>query len=461
MTKEYKKSLFIFRRDLRLNDNTGLITAHTTSEKVVPIFIFTPEQVTDKNKYRSLNAIQFMIESLQDLEGQLKKKKAKLYLFYGNPETVVSGLIKKEKIDAVFVNHDYTPYGKRRDNSIKRACKKNKAAFVSSPDLLLLEPDQALKKNKQPYTIFTPFYKNASKHAVALPTQHRFSNFFTGSLAGSQGKSIYTKFLAQENDSISVHGGRSKALNIFKRLSTFRLYDKERNIPAREATTGLSAHLKFGTISVREAREAIIKKLGKTHTLIKQLYWRDFFTHIAFHFPHVFGHAFHKKYDKLAWKNSKKLFHAWQQGKTGYPLVDAGMRQLAQTGFMHNRVRMVVASFLVKDLHIDWRWGEKHFAQLLVDYDPSVNNGNWQWAASTGCDAQPYFRIFSPWLQQKKFDHDCKYIKTWVEELKNVEPKYIHNWDKYHDDFEGDYPAPIVEHGAASTHAKSMYKKRS
>ncbi len=223
-----------------------------------------------------------------------------------------------------------------------------------------------------------------------------------------------------------------------------------------DATSRLSAHLKFGTCSVREVYYAIVQQLSPEHPLLRQLYWRDFFTHIAFHYPHVFGKAFHPQYDNLVWDNNRGHFQRWAEGTTGFPIVDAGMRELNATGFMHNRVRMIVASFLTKDLHISWRWGERYFAQHLVDYDPAVNNGNWQWAASTGCDAQPYFRIFNPWLQQQKFDPDCQYIYRWIPELNGIPATIIHKWYSKHVD--APYPAPMLDHARESQIAKERYK---
>ncbi len=217
-------------------------------------------------------------------------------------------------------------------------------------------------------------------------------------------------------------------------------------------------HNKFGTVSIREVFHLVKKELSQNHPLIRQLYWRDFFTTIAWCYPHMFGHAFQRKFDQLPWNTSNADFKRWCAGMTGFPLVDAGMRQLNQTGFMHNRARLIVGSFLVKDLHIDWQWGEKYFAQHLIDYDPAVNNGNWQWIASTGCDHQPYFRIFNPWLQQKKFDPDCVYIKRWVPELRNKDPKIIHTWYNQKHPANG-YPVPMLDHAKESIVTKELYKK--
>lgn len=458
MEKKFNKSLFIFHRDLRLDDNTGLIEALNNSKSVIPCFIFDQAQVSDKNIFKSNNALQFMIESLEDLNAQLKKRDGKLFLFHGTTHEVLEKLIEQISIDAIFSNRDYTPFAHRRDQAIVKMCKKESIDFYSLPDALIQEPETALKTNKQPYTIFTPFFRNASKLEVAQPVKNNHSNYFSGSIPGSD-SSLLKKLMPRANKDIFIHGGRAACKKIIAHLDNYKKYIQTRDFPALEATTGLSAHNKFGTCSVREIFYAVQEKLGASHPLIKQLYWRDFFTHIAHHFPYVFGHAFHEKFDAIEWENNKKKIEAWCLGKTGFPIVDAGMRQLNTTGFMHNRVRMIVASFLVKDLHIDWRWGERYFATQLIDYDPAVNNGNWQWAASTGCDAQPYFRIFNPWLQQKKFDVDCLYIKQWVPELEKVSVKDIHTWPVAHTKYSCNYPAPIVDHTQAATEAKLMFKQ--
>lgn len=460
MNNLYKKSLFIFRRDLRLEDNTALNKALEQSEKVIPCFIFDPRQITEKNEYYSANAVQFMIESLQSLNTQLHKHDGKLYLFYGNAEIIIKDIITQEKIDALFINQDYTPFSIKRDSALQKICATNDIAFESCADVLLNPPTAIQKKDGSFYSVFSAFYNNA--HTVPIQNPHTVKNgtFFSGHIKNSEPEKIYSRILSKNNKNIFVHGGRENALKALSHLNTMKNYSKERDFPALE-TSALSAHLKFGTLSVREAYYGITKKLGAHHPLLRQLYWRDFFTHIAFHKPEIFGHPFHSKYEKLSWNNDKKLFNAWCTGNTGFPIVDAGMRQLNETGFMHNRVRMIVASFLTKDLHINWLKGEQYFAQQLVDYDPAVNNGNWQWCASTGCDAQPYFRIFNPWLQQKKYDPDCLYIKKWVPELKNQEPNVIHNWFKENSPQIKNYPRPMVDHAKESALAKTLYKKLS
>ncbi len=455
MEKRYKKALFIFRRDLRLHDNTALIAALQQSELVIPCFIFDPNQV-EKNPYLSTNALQFMIAALTELASDLQKRKAYMYFFYGEPCGVVEELIKQERVDSVFVNRDYTPFSRKRDAQLEKLAKNNNVAFHSYFDLLLTEVGTVLTDKGTPYTVYSHFAKKAESLTVEKPTTNNYKNYYVKAIKREEPEALAKVLPSSDyNRNIWNAGGRKSALKILKGLGRFIDYDTERNIPEIDGTTGLSANNKFGTVSIREVYWGIVDKLGTSHTLIKQLYWRDFFSHVAFSFPHVFGHAFHKKYDGIIWQKDRELFSAWCKGQTGFPIVDAGMRQLNSTGFMHNRVRMIVASFLVKDLHLDWRWGEKYFAQKLVDYDPAVNNGNWQWAASTGCDAQPYFRIFNPWIQGKKFDPDCKYIKTWVEEIRMYDAKQIHKLGNG-DSLPGYTPA-IVDHSEAKKVAEDMF----
>jgi len=457
MDKGYKKSIFMFRRDLRLDDNTGLIAALNMSEKVIPCFIFDPRQVEKKNTFRSLNSIQFMMESLADLEQQLKSKKGKLYRFYGVAEDVISQLLKKEKIEAVFVNRDYTPFSIKRDEKIRLHCYREGIDFHSFSDIVMHEVDAIKTGNGDPYTVFTPYYKKASKEPVRKPVKIKKPAFYTKVITILASKKKYAQPLEYENPDIHVHGGRSYALKILKSLSKFKDYAKVRDYPSIP-TTNLSVYIKYGNVSIREVYYAMQKKLGAKSTLSRQLYWHDFYTQLAYFSPYVFGQPFRLKYKKLKWSTSTKNFKIWCNGLTGFPIVDAGMRQLNETGYMHNRVRMIVGSFLIKDLHLNWLWGEKYFAQLLVDYDPCVNNGNWQWVASTGADASPYFRIFNPWLQQKKFDPECEYIKKWIPELKDFDPKVIHAWEKFHSEYDVDYPAPMIDHSVQAKRAKALYR---
>ena len=396
-------ALFIFRRDLRIDDNTGLQEAIRLSKQVIPCFIFDPRQI-EPHPYQSKSGMMFMLQSIRDLQRQLQLVGGKLALFNELPEQVITQLVEQQPIKAVFINRDYTPFSRQRDEELATVCKKLGLALHILPDSLLSEPEDVIKKDKTPYKVFTAFYNNARQFPIALPEALRKPNF----LSINFGFDINQLVLAPIEPAIL--GGRDQALKMLEKLRDCADYRTTRDFPALDATSKLSAHLKFGTCSIREVFYAITEQLGSEHPLLRQLYWRDFFTHIAYHFPRVFGRAFLEKFADLRWDNNHDYFQAWCDGKTGFPIVDAGMRELNTTGFMHNRVRMIVASFLVKDLHIDWRWGERYFAQHLVDYDPCVNNGSWQWAASIGCDAQPYFRIFNPWLQQLKFDHDCRYI---------------------------------------------------
>lgn len=459
MQNKYKLSVFIFRRDLRLEDNTGLIAALESSEQVIPCFILDPNQITNKNKYKSTNGLQFMLDSLDDLNNQLEQKNTKLYLFHGHPKDILKNLTKEIDISAIFVNRDYTPYSKQRDEEISALCDNINIAFESYNDLLLNEPEDIKTKQGHPYTIYTAFYNACSKIPVKKAQKNKFTNYFNKKIKLGVSEQIFDDILPEKNDTINVNGGRSNGLSILRHISKFKDYPDKRNFLTYK-TTMLGAHNKFGTCSIREVYHSIANIFSEKHTLIKELYWRDFFTHVAWNFPYVFGQAFHSKFDKLPWATDTKAFKAWCEGKTGFPVVDAAMRQLNETGFMHNRARMIVGSFLTKDLHIDWRLGEQYFAHKLVDYDPAVNNGNWQWIASTGCDAQPYFRIFNPWLQQKKFDPDCLYIKEWIPELESIDPKIIHTWYNQKNSL-NNYPLPIVDHAKESKLAISYYKNLS
>lgn len=454
--KKYNLALHIFRRDLRLQDNTALIDALKSSSEVIPCFIFDKRQI-EENDYKSDHCIQFMVNSLHELDEELGKKNSKLYVFYGNPTEVVADLIATLDIQAVYVNRDYTPFSRERDQHLADLCAKHQVDFHSYADALLHEPEQVHKADGKPYTVFTPFFRRSQEIAVNAPVKNTFSNYFHGSIQ-AENKNIFKKLSQLQNPNLLVKGGRKEGLALLKELSKLANYADIRNLPAVHGTTTLSAHNKFGTISIREFYATVVAHFGKSHTLISELYWRDFFSHIGFHFPHVYSGAFHPQYDGIEWSTNEKKFRAWCEGMTGFPIVDAGMRELNTTGFMHNRVRMIVASFLVKDLHINWRWGEKYFAQKLVDYDAAVNNGNWQWAASTGCDAQPYFRIFNPWLQQQKFDPDCLYIKRWIPELAHIPVKTIHALNAQTTRLMTNYPDPIVDHALESQKAKAIYK---
>ncbi len=458
MVKKFDLSLFVFRRDLRLEDNTGLIFALNSSKAVIPAFIFTKEQI-DQNPYRSDHCLQFMIESLEDLQEQLKKKGGRLYLFKGDPEEVVHQCISKLGVEALIVNRDYTPYSCKRDKKLEKLCKSQEVPFFSFNDALLHSPEETLKKDGKPYTIFTPYFRNASREKVLPPTRNGKANYFHGGIDFAEKNSILSEISPGNVAYDRLIGGRTEGLKLLRKISSFSKYKKLRDFPAESYSTHLSPYLKFTVCSPREVYSAICSRFSLHHELVRSLYWRDFFTSIAFFFPHVFKGAFHPKWDNLKWSNNKKAFQRWCEGSTGFPIVDAGMREMNQTGFMHNRVRMIAASFLIKDLGINWQWGEKYFAQTLIDYDPAVNNGNWQWVASTGCDSQPYFRIFNPWSQQKKFDSNCLYIKEWVPELSDLDPKMIHSWAKkeIHMKYPA-YPAPMIDHEKAAKATLLKYR---
>ena len=456
MTKKYEKALFIFHRDLRLEDNTTLLETLDLSKTVIACFIFTPEQI-ESNPYKGMPALQFMIESLQDLDLALQNRGSKLYIFYGHPEEVVEKLIIQEKIDLCAFNKDVTPYSQKRDKKIEKTALSLGVSCLSMHDAFLHDPETCVKSDGKPYTIFTPFYKTMLKASVNPPRANHYKNFAHHKIALDEGSHFFSKILTETK--VQQKGGRTQALKILKHLEKFSHYKETRDIPDLDATTHLSPHMKFTTVSPREVFYGIEDKIGPESDLARSLFWRDFFSVIALRFPHVFKGAFHEKFDQLKWQNDPLLFKKWCQGNTGFPIVDAGMRQLNETGFMHNRLRMIVGSFLVKDLHIHWHEGEKYFAKHLIDYDPAVNNGNWQWVASTGCDAQPYFRIFNPWLQGLKFDPEADFIKKYIPELKNVPAKIIHNWNKEENwIFCQEYPKPIIDHSIESAKALKAYK---
>lgn len=447
-------ALFIFRRDLRLTDNTALIKASLSHQKVIPIFIFDPRQIR-AHAYKSAPGFNFMIESLRELSDEISALGGKLHFLEGLSHSVVAEILEDWLIKAVYVNRDYTPFSINRDEEIKSICENKGVKFFSFDDSLLHSPEEAKKGDGNPYTVFTPFFKNAQKLSVPKPKKFQGESLFKGE-SSKKAPLLLDRFMFSDSSFASSKGGRKEGVSILKKLSNFGSYHSDRNFPSIPGTTKLSPHNKFGTVSIREVYHSIVDTLGQDSKLINEIFWRDFFTHIAFHFPHVFKGAFYKKYDDIEWNEPNADFERWKEGTTGFPIVDAGMRELVTSGWMHNRVRMITASFLTKDLHISWQEGERFFANNLVDYDPSVNNGNWQWASSTGCDSQPYFRIFNPWIQQKKFDPECEYIKRWIPELRELTPKAIHALEN--SNFRpSSYPASIVDHGEASAGAKALF----
>ena len=445
----YKKSLFLFRRDLRLEDNTGLIYALKNSEEVIPCFIIDSKIMS--NFKNSIHRVEFLNQSLVDLDEQLNKRKSNLKIFNGDTKEIIKKIILEQKIDGVFLNGDYTRYAQNREVEIQKICNENKIKFNKYADYLLHIPDEIKTKKGTPHTIYSHFFKTSKIIPVRKIIKNDFSNYYKDEI-----KYCISAEIIKKTGKKNINGGRRNALKILKNICMFKDYQKTRNYPALDKTTKLSTHIRFGTVSIREIYHTIKENLGSEHILIGEIYWREFFTYVLYHFPNSQFKTFKKKFENIPWSQDKQDYNRWCEGKTGFPIVDAGMRQLNGTGFMHNRVRMIVASFLTKDLHIDWKKGERYFAEKLIDYDPAVNVGNWQWAASTGCDAVPYFRIFNPWLQQEKFDPNCNYIKKWIPELESLQPNEIHSlWKKPK---ETSYPRPIVDHKIESAKTKEIFK---
>lgn len=468
--KEYDISIFIFRRDFRIEDNIGLINALKKSNYVVPIFILTPEQLIN-NQYKSNNCIQFMIESLEDLNINLKKYNSKIFYFFDTPHKIIAKILAKNKINAVFVNRDYTPYSQQRDEKIKEVCDKNNVVFESYEDYLL-QPVGSIRTGQDTiYTKFTPFFNTAKKIKVNDVTKNNYKNFIprTHKIMYEFKGNIHKFYELNEN--IAINGGRKNALKILNNIQHFKNYNKDRNT-LKIPTTRLSAYIKFGCVSIREVYHKIKTKLGMSNDLIKQLYWREFYYNVGyFNSDKVKDQRnFKESYDKIPWitydkatQEQKKQWKAWCNGQTGFPIVDAAMRQLNKTGFMENRGRLIVASFLVKDMFWSPYEGEKYFSQYLVDIDWLVNSascGNWGWISGASVDTQPFFRVFSPYQQSIKYDTDCVYIKKWIPELKDVSTDHIHQWDKYYNQYpEISYPKPILDHSSSAKKTIEKYKK--
>ena len=450
------KTLFIFRRDFRLVDNTALNECCKLDGTIYPIFIFTPEQIKD-NKYKSDNAIQFMIDSLKYLD-----KKINITFFFGNYLDVLQSIIKKYEINNIFTNTDYTKYSIEREDNIKKFCNKNNINFQYFHDICLIEPGTVLTSTGTPFKKFTPFYKKYLSLDIPDINKYKVDKTKFDKLKTSY-KTDLNKIsdYYQKNDTINIIGGRKKAKKIIKNIQLFKNYQNTRNIINLE-TTNLSGYLKFGCISIREVYHRFKKEFGKNNDIIKQLIWRDFYYHLGYNYSDRFGKSLKDNYDNIKWIKNNDYLKAWQEGKTGYPIVDACMTQLNTTGYMHNRGRLITASFLVKNLNIDWKEGEKYFANKLLDYDVLVNNGNWQWVSGSGADSMPYFRIFNPWLQSKKFDKDAEYIKLWLPNLEDIESGHLHQWDKYYDSYsldEIEYYEPIINYKESRDNTLELYKK--
>ena len=453
---QYENGLFIFRRDFRVVDNIGLNLLNSKCKHVYPIFIFTPEQVTGANKFKSDNAVQFMIESLEDLSSQISKMGGHLMCFYGHNDAIVSYLIKTLDINVVCFNADYSPYAIQRELGIIKICDKMNVAVEYGEDYYLHPPGTIRNGSGDPYQKFTPFYQTSLKKKVESPASLRKIHFSStnkqlqNSISLAQALNKFTKI----NPNILVHGGRTDAIKQLKiAAKNIKNYPRTHN-ELTHPTSQLSAYIKFGCVSIRE----VYKTFRSKHDFIRQLFWRDFYANILYSFPHVLGSAMKPNYNKVLWHHNTSWFNKWCKGETGYPVVDAGMRELLETGYMHNRARLITSSFLVKTLLIDWQQGEKHFATNLTDYDPASNNGNWQCTAGSGADSQPYFRIFNPWEQAKNFDPDCEYVKKWIPELKDVPNKDILNWEESYSQYKTiKYPKPIVDYKKQKELALKMY----
>ncbi|NQW27361.1 MAG: deoxyribodipyrimidine photo-lyase [Flammeovirgaceae bacterium] len=419
-------SIFWFRRDLRLEDNAGLMAALQSGNQVVPLFIFDQ---TILSKLEVMDPrLNFIHEQLKKLNLQLAPYESSLQCEIGEPLDIWLNLIAQLNISAVYANQDYEPYAMDRDKNIKALLSEHGIPFITTKDQVIFEGKDILKADGTPYTVFTP-YKN------------QWLAHFNPSLV-QVGTPHFKIFCKQKKPlpSLNQIGFQESSIKVRPYdLSEIDDYASNRDVPSSDGTSYLSPHLRFGTVGVRQL---IAKLKPKDSIFLSELIWREFFMQILYHFPQVVTSNFKRKYDGITWRNDEAEFEKWCQGKTGYPMVDAGMRQLNETGYMHNRVRMVTASFLCKHLLIDWRWGETYFAQKLLDFELSSNNGNWQWSAGTGCDAAPYFRVFNPTSQQEKFDPKGEYIKKWLPELNSF-----------------DYPTPMVDHQQARVRALSVYKK--
>ncbi|MDC1151301.1 deoxyribodipyrimidine photo-lyase [Pelagibacteraceae bacterium] len=458
------RGLFIFHRDFRISDNIALNNAGFTCDKLYTCFIFTPEQVTRKNSYKSNNSVQFMIESLRELNDTIKTNNGELLCFYGKQTVILKHLINDLNLTHIFFNDDYSPYAIQRDNETKQLCNKLDVKCITCPDYYLYEPGTVLvESSKNAYKKYTPFYNAILNNKVSKPNN---VTSFPFSMTSKELKYVISlkeamdKFV-KPNNNILVHGGRTQAHEKLKKaLRVQGEYDLSRDFFTYK-TTHLSAYIKFGCLSIREVYHAFKQKFGLKHGLIRELIWREFFAHVLYCYPEVVGQSYQPKYRSLNWSQSKTNIEKWKNGMTGFPLVDACMREMNTTGYMHNRGRMTTANFLIKTLLIDWRIGEQYFAQQLTDYDIASNNGNWQGISGTGVDMKPYFRDMNPWIQSFKFDVDAEYIKKWVPELKDVLARDIHSWDqKYNLDKYKDikYPKPIVDYYSQKEKMLEMYK---
>lgn len=426
-----KFTIFWFRRDLRINDNKGFFEALNGKNKVIPIFIYD-SKIIDK-LHKDDHRLTFIQNALGGINNAMKRNRCTLGIYRGSPEAVFEKIIREFPIEKVIANRDYEPYAMERDEAINQLLKAQDIDFITYKDQVIFERNEVVKDDGTPYKVYTPY----SRKWLAKYQAEGLEHFPSEDLLDN----IYNENPLPQTD-LKEMGMQSSSLTPVAYKFDDELidqYEATRNFPSIDKTTRLGVHLRFGTQSIRK----LISKSAsrENQTFVKELIWREFFMQILWHFPHTVNQCFKKQYDRIEYRNNEEEFEKWCQGKTGYPLVDAGMRQLNRTGFMHNRVRMLTASFLCKHLLIDWRWGEAYFAEKLFDYEMSSNIGNWQWSSGCGVDAAPYFRIFNPHEQIKKFDKSLEYIKTWIEDLEQPT-----------------YPEPIVEHKFARERCLKMYK---
>lgn len=423
-------AVFWFRRDLRLEDNTGLFHALRSGYQVLPVFILDTE-ILDRLEEKTDRRVAFITAALGELNKKLTIAGSSLMVLHGTPEAAFLKIIGEYDVKAVFTNHDYEPYATARDERISLLLKASGIHFRSFKDQVILEKDEVVKSDGTPYTVFTPYSRAWKKRITVQDTESQPSEKYAGNFLKMLPASI-----PGPAEIGFIHTDTVPPEPLIN-TETIRNYHLTRDIPSVEGTTRLGVHLRFGTVSIRRL---VRVALDLNETWLNELIWREFFMSILWHFPHVTDNSFKTRYEAMQWRNNEEEFDRWCNGMTGYPIVDAGMRELNTTGFMHNRVRMITASFLAKHLLTDWRWGEAYFAGKLLDYELSSNNGNWQWAAGTGCDAAPWFRIFNPAEQMRKFDPQMRYIRRWVPELDSCS-----------------YPRPVVDHSLARERALATY----
>lgn len=426
-----KVSIFWFRRDLRLDDNAGLYHALKSDNPVLPVFIFDTNILNDLEDKKD-KRVAFIHDTLKELQKELKQLGSSLYVLYSTPQEAYKKLCSEYDVDTVYTNTDYEPYANERDKDIADYLLSNDVRFFKYKDQVIFQKEEVLKDDGSPYTVCTPYSKKWKQklnnfYLKPYPTEKYFDNFLkTDPLSFPSIDDIGFEYIDYNVVDPELDKGIAND------------YKNTRDIPSVKGTTRLSVHLRFGTISIRKLTA---ESMAISEKLLNELIWREFYQMILWHFADVVSESFKKEYDNIKWRNDEQEFKQWCKGETGYPIIDAGMRELNETGYMHNRVRMIVASFLTKDLLIDWRWGEAYFAKKLLDYDLASNNGGWQWAAGSGCDAAPYFRVFNPYLQTKKFDPELKYIRKWVPEFE-----------------EFTYTKPMVDHSEARKRCLSVYK---